>query len=480
MSKIAKFRSIIDLIKVVKRSKHKGYADLRWIMEASEDSFDELAEVLHQLCECGVLREETDEKGIRICYYIVSENIEDFTSVSDTEILIENSPQTAERMSPLASNSSDAPKSKGPQLLVSENKWLDENTEGAWSLPVSDNHVTNEDFISFKDNILNLINLVHKDVKHIEGYQKSFFKEEIFNHMREEIMAKDEIIRVLKTDNERLANPVVLPTEPPTATPQIPQVARLENANDTWQSPTALDRPTWTAINSPPAVSASNASPSIVKSRPSPSQQSVRKRPSVVITEKHSNNNISPFKRVVPGNVTYAEKVRNGKNIFLYGDSELNRISGKYWSKNIENGRIFVRPFTSATSEQIAWHIEPSVIDDKPDVAVIHSGINNVLQGKSSEAEIAEGILNIGRKCRNMGVKNVFISSIFCVKNRELNTTVKNVNCILRERALNENFIFIDNSDVNENHLYTDGIHLNNEGRDVFMNNTINYLNHFL
>ena len=51
---------------------------------------------------------------------------------------------------------------------------------------------------------------------------------------------------------------------------------------------------------------------------------------------------------------------------------------------------------------------------------------------------------------------------------------------ILIERALNENFIFIDNSDVNENHLYTDGIHLNNEGRDVFMNNTINYLNHFL
>ena len=85
MSKIAKFRNVIELIKIVKRRKHKGYADLRWIIEAREDSFDESAEVLHQLCECGVLREEMDEKGIRICYYIVSENIEDFTCVSATE-----------------------------------------------------------------------------------------------------------------------------------------------------------------------------------------------------------------------------------------------------------------------------------------------------------------------------------------------------------------------------------------------------------
>ena len=65
-------------------------------------------------------------------------------------------------------------------------------------------------------------------------------------------------------------------------------------------------------------------------------------------------------------------------------------------------------------------------------------------------------------------------------KNKEQKSIVKKVDSILRERSLNENFIFIDNSNISENHLYTDGIHLNNEGRDSFMENSINYLHNFL
>ena len=45
MSKIDKFRAVINLIKDVKKRKHKGYVDLRWIFAASNDMLnDDLSE----------------------------------------------------------------------------------------------------------------------------------------------------------------------------------------------------------------------------------------------------------------------------------------------------------------------------------------------------------------------------------------------------------------------------------------------------
>ena len=76
MSKIGKFRAVINLIKDVKKRKHKGFADLRWIVAASNDKWNDLSEILDELCVFGMLREEIDRSGKRILYFLLSDNFD--------------------------------------------------------------------------------------------------------------------------------------------------------------------------------------------------------------------------------------------------------------------------------------------------------------------------------------------------------------------------------------------------------------------
>ena len=44
----------------------------------------------------------------------------------------------------------------------------------------------------------------------------------------------------------------------------------------------------------------------------------------------------------------------------------------------------------------------------------------------------------------------------------------------------NTSFHFIDNSNIEKEHLWKDGLHLNRSGRDLLMNNFLRSLNNFL
>ena len=111
MSKTNKLRDIINLIKRVKKSKHKRFVDLRWLLEASGEREDGLVDGLYELCEIGALREEVDGRNKRIYYYLVSEDIDVLSGKSSFETLIEENTQAR------------------IPLKASDNKWLDDDDD---------------------------------------------------------------------------------------------------------------------------------------------------------------------------------------------------------------------------------------------------------------------------------------------------------------------------------------------------------------
>ena len=115
MSKIDKFRAVINLIKDVKKRKHKGYVDLRWIVAASNDMLnDDLSEILDELCVLGMLREEIDRSGKRILYFLLSDNLDLIDCSNDVSSVVPVVPASDLNTSYIEIDSS----STGPRLVA--------------------------------------------------------------------------------------------------------------------------------------------------------------------------------------------------------------------------------------------------------------------------------------------------------------------------------------------------------------------------
>ena len=76
----------------------------------------------------------------------------------------------------------------------------------------------------------------------------------------------------------------------------------------------------------------------------------------------------------------------------------------------------------------------------------------------------------------SQGVSKVFVSVI--VQNPE--SLLEEVNEKISFMCKNNNFIFVDNSNISNIHLFDDGLHLVESGRCILANNVIDRINNFL
>ena len=209
------------------------------------------------------------------------------------------------------------------------------------------------------------------------------------------------------------------------------------------------------------------------------SQTKSNKRNGIVI-DPFPERNI-PVQRTLPGNKKYSDVVKNGKKITVFGDSIIKRINGKELTRHLNKGRAFIKSFPGANAKDLAHYVIPTLIDQSPDAVVIHVGTNNVKRGNQkptqTNAEIAEEIIQTGRICRQYGVNEVFISSLLCRSSTSEMKNIREINCFIKERCVRENFIFIFNDSISEEHLWKDGLHLTDDGTTILANNFINILN---
>ena len=102
-------------------------------------------------------------------------------------------------------------------------------------------------------------------------------------------------------------------------------------------------------------------------------------------------------------------------------------------------------------------------------------GTNNLTKKQQSEEEIVSEILETVAKCRTYGVNEVFVSGLTCRPTYE--KQINRINTLLRENASNRGYMFVDNSDILEKHLWKDRLHLNDQGTINLSCNFLDSLN---
>ena len=125
----------------------------------------------------------------------------------------------------------------------------------------------------------------------------------------------------------------------------------------------------------------------------------------------------------------------------------------------------------------------PSLIKQEPDIAVIHVGCNNINSKNIDDLDknkLANEIIEIGKICREKNVLNILIPSIFVKRNLKVSAVIRQVNDILRDLCVLNNFNFIGNLNITRESLSYDGIHLSKEGTVIFAGNIVDHIKKYI
>ena len=203
---------------------------------------------------------------------------------------------------------------------------------------------------------------------------------------------------------------------------------------------------------------------------------------------KHQD--VSNRYKSVPGELSYTSAVKStwlnsGKQnrIIIFGDSIFRGIRFREFNNEIKNGYAKFKTLPGADSKEILHYVNPTLEFGNHDSAVLHFGVNNILQKTLSKSDTVENLIeNIKKaavKCMSHGVSKVFVSKI--VRNKRIpESLLEEVNEKISFMCKNNNFIFVDNSNISSIHLFDDGLHLVESGRCILANNVIDRINNFL
>ena len=100
-------------------------------------------------------------------------------------------------------------------------------------------------------------------------------------------------------------------------------------------------------------------------------------------------------------------------------------------------GGTYFTVFRGTTSKRVNHYILPTLHEDHLDVVWLHIGSNDIInqtKDRINTEKLMGDIINIGKFCIDLGVKEVVISSILPKKNITLTHLIRQVNNSLREQ----------------------------------------------
>ena len=113
-------------------------------------------------------------------------------------------------------------------------------------------------------------------------------------------------------------------------------------------------------------------------------------------------------------------------------------------------------------------NIKGCLEDNAPDSVILYVVTNN-LKNKESVEDIANDIMDIAIFIRNEKT-NLFVSGL-TVRNDRLNDKGKIVNSLLKRGCDKEKICFVDNTNITVSMLNNIGLHLNERGTTLLVNN---------
>ena len=118
-----------------------------------------------------------------------------------------------------------------------------------------------------------------------------------------------------------------------------------------------------------------------------------------------------------------------GKKKLIVGDSHLNNIKRNKLNNSFSKAKCIMKSF-SGTKIQDLKHVTPHLEHYKPNIGVMHIGINNMSYNNlDTHASILAGnIIKIGKKCIDYCVEEVVISSVFVIESIRISSLIRKVN----------------------------------------------------
>lgn len=200
-------------------------------------------------------------------------------------------------------------------------------------------------------------------------------------------------------------------------------------------------------------------------------------------TERGSNNVINrnnnkrgETKKVVPGNSSYANMTSEGKKICIFGASITQRINIREFNRCLDDKKAIKTCWSGATVSKATYYMKPTIEEEKPDIILLNIGTNNLTKERQTEEETVGEILRMVDVCRSYGVNEIYVSGL--TVRRGYTAKINNINRMLGQKAGENNFTFIDNTNIELCHLQQDGLHLQGKGTEILATNFINALNY--
>ena len=207
------------------------------------------------------------------------------------------------------------------------------------------------------------------------------------------------------------------------------------------------------------------------------------KRPQHCITENYIRNiSFKNGKQLSLGKEHMRKQHHMEKKVLFLGDSHLRRINKNRLNNSFKNAKCVIKSFSGAKIDDLQHYAIPPLEQEKPDIAVIHVGSNNVTYDNLGDDPnvIAEKIIQIGQRCIEYGVKDVIISSIFVKHSLKLSAFIRKINDELRVLCELCNFKFVSNDNIMRKHLCGDGVHLTTSGTNILAGNIVDFIKEFI
>ena len=209
------------------------------------------------------------------------------------------------------------------------------------------------------------------------------------------------------------------------------------------------------------------------------------RHPQVVVNNHPEKQTVFANKKAFPGKASYTVTMTTGRkqtkkvNAIIFGDSIPKGIWHREFNQMLKNGSAQFKIFSGCNSKKLYHYLDPTLENGNFGNAVIHVGTNNINNKDSAKSlQLLENLRKIAEKRFSYGMENVFISSMVYNK-RSNGYFLERVNAQIAKFCKENNYGFIDHSNINSSHLYDDGLHLLEPGKIILANNVINCLNTF-
>ena len=146
--------------------------------------------------------------------------------------------------------------------------------------------------------------------------------------------------------------------------------------------------------------------------------------------------------------------------------------------KKLKDADIYKKCFPGVNANHLNHQILPTLYEDQPDAAIIHVGINDILNGIDVNYIVNE-IGKVGITCKQNGVNDVIISGV-TYSRRVNNAIIDEVNKKLEELCLQHDFFLMNNKSIQVEDLCKDGLHQDKSGKMILFENIYNFLDYFL